>query len=76
MTEGVILRLLTLDDAAELARLLGAGRGVDEPFVPVREDAFFTADGQRARIEAAEHLYGVVGRGSLAGTLSFSNVAM
>lgn len=75
MSGGGIVRPLTLDDAAALACLLSAGRGPDAPFVPLRDDAFFTVDGQRARIEAAEHLYGVVDRGSLAGTISFSNVA-
>ena len=70
MTDGEVVRPLTLDDAAELARLLSAGRELDAPFMPVRSDAFFTADGQRERIEAAEHLYGIVDGGSLAGTLS------
>lgn len=75
MSDGGVVRPLTLDDAAELARLLSAGRELDAPFVPVRDDGFFTAYGQRARIGAAEHLYGIVDRGSLAGTISLSNMA-
>ena len=75
MTHGEVVRPLTLDDAAELARLLSAGRDLDAPFMPVRDDGFFTADGQRERIEAVEHLYGIVDRGSLAGTISLSNMA-
>ena len=73
MTDGGVVRRLTLDDAAQLARLLSVGRALDAPVVPVRDDAFFTAAAQRARIEAAEHLYGIVDRRSLAGTISLSN---
>ena len=73
MTGGGVLRALTLDDADELARLLSGGRALDAPFVPERDDTFFTAAGQRARIEATEHLYAIVDRDSLAGTISFAN---
>jgi ribosomal-protein-alanine N-acetyltransferase len=74
VTDGRVVRPLTLGDAAELARLLSAGRVPDAPFVPARGDAFFTAAGQRARIEAAEHLCGIVDHGALVGTISLSNV--
>lgn len=46
-------RALTLDDAAALARLLRSNRDYLAPWEPVRDEDYFTVDGQRAVIEAA-----------------------
>jgi [ribosomal protein S5]-alanine N-acetyltransferase len=45
-------RLLALDDAVALADLLSEGRDFFAPWDPVRDDRFFTADGQREVISA------------------------
>lgn len=45
-----MIRLLTPDDAEELAALYAANREFLAPFEPSREDSFFTAEAQRARI--------------------------
>ncbi len=68
------IRPLTAADAEELARLLAASRELDAPCVPERDDAFFTAEAQRARIDGTHHVYGIFER-ALAGTIALSNVA-
>jgi ribosomal-protein-alanine N-acetyltransferase len=55
-----VIRQLVAEDAAELARLLHANRSFLAPFEPEHDEDFFTAEGQRARIEAAEHYYAIV----------------
>ena len=40
-------RLLSVDDAAEVAEVLAAERAFMAPYEPVRADAFYTAPGQR-----------------------------
>jgi ribosomal-protein-alanine N-acetyltransferase len=69
-----VIRLLTSSDAEELARLLEASRELDAPVMPERTDDFFTAGAQLSRIEVAHHLYGILDRGSLAGTIALSNL--
>ena len=49
-----MIRLLTPDDAEELAALYAANREFLAPFEPSREDSFFTAEAQRARIARPE----------------------
>jgi len=71
--EGVI-RPLVPADAAELAALLVSNREVLAPYSLDQPEAFFTAEGQHERIEKAEHLYGIVDDGRLAGTISLSNL--
>jgi [ribosomal protein S5]-alanine N-acetyltransferase len=69
-----LIRPLVLEDAAEVARLLTANRSFLAPFEPEHADDFFTAEGQHARIEAADHLYAILDGGALAGVISLSNV--
>lgn len=69
-----MIRPLVPEDAAGLARLLAVNRTFLTPFEPEHADDFFTADGQRRRIEAAEHLYAILDGEVLAGMMSLSNV--
>ena len=69
-----MIRRLISDDAAELARLLVANREAHRPYVPDRRDAFFEVESQRKRLEAVEHLYGILDEGRLAGVVEISNV--
>jgi ribosomal-protein-alanine N-acetyltransferase len=46
-------RLLTLDDVPALAELYRANRDFLAPFEPVRDDDYFTVDGQLAVVRAA-----------------------
>ncbi len=50
---GVTSRLIRSSDAEPLAALLRANREFLRPWTPVREPAFFTADGQRGLVEGA-----------------------
>jgi [ribosomal protein S5]-alanine N-acetyltransferase len=49
-----VIRLLTPDDAEELAALYAANRDFLAPFEPSRDDSFFTAKTQRERLERPE----------------------
>jgi ribosomal-protein-alanine N-acetyltransferase len=69
-----VIRRLVPDDAEELARLLAANRTFLAPFEPEHAEDFFSSDGQRARIERAEHLYAILDGDVLAGMTSLSNV--
>ena len=73
MTHPAIRRLVP-DDAEELARLLAANREFLEPFEPERPEGFLAVAAQRDRLAAAEHLYGILDHGALAGTIALSNV--
>ena len=46
-----VTRLISVDDAEQLARLVTANRGYLAPWSPVQADIYFTADGQRAVLE-------------------------
>ena len=46
------IRLASLDDAPAIAALLTANRDFLAPWEPLRDDSWFTADGQRAAIAA------------------------
>jgi ribosomal-protein-alanine N-acetyltransferase len=69
-----VIRLLAPADAEELAALFLANREFLAPSNPDQPDSFFTAEGQRDRIRLAEHRYGIVDEGRLAGTISLSNL--
>ena len=69
-----MIRRLVPDDAEELARLLSANRAFLAPYSPERPDEFLTVDVQRERLVAAEHLFGIIDEGTLAGTIALSNV--
>jgi ribosomal-protein-alanine N-acetyltransferase len=72
-----VIRLLTPDDAEELAGLMAANREFMTPFEPDRIDEFFTADHQRKRIEAAgeDHWrWAIVDGGRIVGTVVLADV--
>lgn len=82
-TSGEILRLITPDDADELAGVWSRNRAFLAPWEPLRDDAFFTAASQRAGIQRdlAEHAAGrlvpfvICGPdGDMAGRLTLSGV--
>ena len=62
------------DDAEELVRLLSANRVFLAPSSPEQPEGFFTVEAQRERLGAAEHLFGIVDEGALAGTIALSNL--
>jgi [ribosomal protein S5]-alanine N-acetyltransferase len=82
MIEQVELRPVRLTDAEPLARLYAAERGFLAPYDPVRPEAFYTTDGQRAEIEQAlaqaaaglRFRYLIVADGQLVGALGIGNV--
>ena len=72
-----MIRLLTPDDAEELARLYVANREFLTPFEPDRDDEFFTAGFQRRRIEAAgedDWRWAIVDSDRIAGTIVLADV--
>jgi len=77
------VRPLAPADSAPLAALYRANRDYLAPFEPLREDAFFTADGQATRINdlLAEQAQGraypfvIEVDGQLAGRITVTNVA-
>ena len=83
MTETLLVRPLAATDSAALAALYRANRNYLAPFEPLREEAFFTLDGQAARVTdlLAEHAQGraypyvIEVAGRLAGRITVTNVA-
>jgi [ribosomal protein S5]-alanine N-acetyltransferase len=72
-----VIRLLTLDDAEELAAVYTANREFLRPFEPEREDDFFTAAHQRQRIEAIGHdlwRWAIVDNDRIAGMIAVADV--
>ena len=72
-----MIRLLTPDDAEELAGLYATNREFLTPFEPDRTDEFFTTGFQRQRIEAAgeDHWrWAIVDGGRIAGTVVLADV--
>jgi ribosomal-protein-alanine N-acetyltransferase len=51
-------RLISTGDAERLARLQQSGRAFFEPWEPIRDDAYFTVEGQRAEVERVLGRYG------------------
>jgi len=49
----IVTRVLTIDDAPAIAELYRANRDFLAPWDPVRPDAFYTIDGQRAVVDSA-----------------------
>ncbi len=75
----VTLRPLSLDDAPELAEVLIAGREYLAPWEPIRDESFFTADGQAQLIEdvlRAENLlhHVILEDGAIAGRMNLSGI--
>lgn len=79
---GGVIRPVRITDAEELAELYRANQEHLVPFVEIRDDSFFTADGQRTRIaraiEAAKAKeswrFAIVDGEELAGTIGVTNV--
>lgn len=78
----IVLRHLEEGDAPALLDFVSENRGFLEQWEPVREDAFFTVDAQRADIAAAEadagadrrHAFGIFLDGELVGRLALNQI--
>jgi [ribosomal protein S5]-alanine N-acetyltransferase len=75
----VVIRPLTLDDVPELARVLAANREYLAPWDPIRDDSFYTENGQRRIV--ADVLRGssslphvILADGELAGRVNLNNL--
>ena len=69
------IRRLTSEDAGELAALLVTNREFLAPFEPDRDERFYTAEGQRQRIESGEQLaFAILDGRRIAGTVALSNI--
>jgi ribosomal-protein-alanine N-acetyltransferase len=72
----MIVRALTAEDADELAALLAESREWLAPHEPVRDERFFTPDGQRERIQnEGSHAFAILADDRIAGTVTISNIA-
>ena len=71
-----MIRRLRQDDAEELAALLSANRDFLAPFDPVRDECFFTREGQAARIAQHGNLFAILDDGEIAGAIAISNVVL
>lgn len=70
-----MIRRLVRNDAEELTALFVANREFLVPYVPDQPESFLTVQAQRERIAVAEHLYGILDDGALAGTMALSKLA-
>jgi ribosomal-protein-alanine N-acetyltransferase len=74
----VPIRPIRPEDAAELAALYAANREFLAPYEPVRPDDFFTADGQRERLERqvadGTHPFAILDDDAIAGTISIFHI--
>ena len=73
-----MIKLLTPDDGPALAALYLANRDFLAPFEPVRPPEFFTADGQRERLQrqldGKTHPFAILDDGAIAGTINVFHV--
>jgi ribosomal-protein-alanine N-acetyltransferase len=70
-----IIRPVTPEDAGELAALLAQNREFLAPSNPVRDERFFTVEGQRERIRNDGPLtFAILADDRIAGTVALSNV--
>jgi ribosomal-protein-alanine N-acetyltransferase len=73
-----VIRPVRPEDAAELAALYLANREFLAPFEPVRPPEFFTADGQRERLQrqldGETHAFAILDDGAIAGTINLFNI--
>ncbi|MFI9306490.1 GNAT family N-acetyltransferase [Streptomyces triculaminicus] len=85
LTSDIVLRPVTLDDAAAFARAYTRNRDHLRPWEPGRSEAFFTTEGQAARLEdllalrAAGRVMPWVlaedgGRGEIVGLVNLANI--
>jgi ribosomal-protein-alanine N-acetyltransferase len=65
---------VVLDNSEEIARLLCENREFLAPFEPLREERFFTSEGQRERIGASSAAsFAIVADGAIAGGVTISD---
>ena len=73
-----MIRPVRPEDCEELAALYLANRDFLAPFEPVRPPDFFTADGQRERLQrqldAETHPFAILDDGTIAGTINLFNI--
>ena len=73
-----MIRTVRPEDAEELAALYSANREFLAPYEPVRPDDFFTADGQRKRLERqiadGTHPFAILDDGAIAGTINVFHI--
>ena len=73
-----MIRLLTPDDAEELAALYVANRDFLAPYNPVQPEVFFTPAGQRERLVTANGVerwrFAILDGSEIAGTVSITDV--
>jgi ribosomal-protein-alanine N-acetyltransferase len=73
-----VIRPVRPEDGEELAALYRANREFLAPFEPVRPPAFFTADGQRERLERQRadetHPFAILDDGTIAGTINLFGI--
>ena len=70
-----ILRPVVGDDSEEIAQLLRENREFMAPFEPLRDERFFTGDGQRERIEdSSSKAFAIIVDGRIGGGLTISDV--
>jgi [ribosomal protein S5]-alanine N-acetyltransferase len=70
------LRAVVLDDSEEIARLLRENREFLAPFEPLRDERFFTSEGQRERIEAnSPGAFAIIVDGAIVGGVTISDLA-
>jgi [ribosomal protein S5]-alanine N-acetyltransferase len=73
-----MIRPLRTEDGEELAALYLANRDFLAPFEPTRPPEFFTADGQRERLQrqldGETHPFAILDDGSIAGTINLFGI--
>jgi ribosomal-protein-alanine N-acetyltransferase len=73
-----VIRPVRPEDGEELAALYAANRDFLAPFEPVRPPEFFTADGQRERLqrqlEGETHPFVILDGDAIAGTINLFNI--
>jgi ribosomal-protein-alanine N-acetyltransferase len=73
-----MIRPVRPEDAAEFAALYAANREFLEPYEPARPDEFFTADGQRERIERqladGVHPFAILDGDAIAGAINIFHI--
>lgn len=73
-----MIRPLRPEDTEELARLYATNRDFLAPFEPERPPEFFTAEGQRERLERqladGTHAFAILDGGAIAGTINLFHI--
>ncbi|HZC74626.1 MAG TPA: GNAT family protein [Gaiellaceae bacterium] len=73
-----MIRPVRPEDGEELAALYGANREFLAPFEPIRPPEFFTADGQRERLQrqldGETYAFAILDDGAIAGTINLFNI--